>query len=97
MAALLKNPAAKWDTPALTTHGRNNHGVRTERWRYIRYADGGEELYDHAADPQEWKNLAKDPAHASVIRDLARHLPEKNVEDAPTKAGGKKKKNKRKK
>ena len=90
---------ASGDTPALTTHGRNNHGVRTERWRYIRYADGGEELYDHQADPQEWKNLASDPANAQVIADLRKHLPEKNVEDAPTKGGkgkGKKKKAKAK-
>jgi len=92
---LLKDPAAKWDRPALTTHGKDNHGIRTERWRYIRYADGGEELYDHDADPLEWKNLAKDPAKASVISELRKHLPEKNVQDAPTKAGqgkGKKKK-----
>jgi arylsulfatase A-like enzyme len=88
VATLLKDPTAKWDRPALTTHGRNNHGVRSERWRYIRYADGSEELYDHAADPLEWKNLASDPQLASVKAELAKVIPEKNVEDAPTKAGG---------
>ncbi len=97
VVALLKDPSAKWDKPALTTHGRNNHGVRTEKWRYIRYADGGEELYDHAADPLEWKNLAKDPAQASVIAELRKHLPEKNVEDSPTKAGKGQSKGKKKK
>ena len=93
---LLKDPAAAWDRPALTTHGRNNHAVRTERWRYIRYADGGEELYDHATDPLEWTNLAKDPAQAKVIADLRGHLPKANVEDGPTKAGGNAKKKKAK-
>jgi arylsulfatase A-like enzyme len=86
---LLKDPAAAWDRLALTTHGKDNHGVRTERWRYIRYADGGEELYDHEADPQEWKNLAKDPKLQSVIGELRAHLPQKSVEDAPTKGKGK--------
>jgi arylsulfatase A-like enzyme len=86
---LLKDPAAAWQTPALTTHGRNNHAVRTERWRYIRYADGGEELYDHSVDPMEWKNLASDAALASVKSELAKHLPKNNVPDGPTKAGGK--------
>jgi arylsulfatase A-like enzyme len=93
---LLKDPSAKWDRPALTTHGKDNHGIRTERWRYIRYADGGEELYDHENDPQEWKNLASDPTKASVLAELRKHLPEKNVEDAPTKAGGKGKGKKKK-
>lgn len=27
-------------TPAITTFGRGNHSIRSERWRYIRYADG---------------------------------------------------------
>ena len=79
---LLKNPQAEWDRPALTTHGRNNHAVRSERWRYIRYADGGEELYDHEADPLEWKNLASDGKYAALKTDLAKWIPAKNVEEA---------------
>ena len=50
---LLKNPSAPWERPALTTKAFQNHALRTERWRYIRYADGSEELYDHDADPLE--------------------------------------------
>lgn len=88
--SLLKNPAAKWDAPALTTHGRNNHAVRTERWRYIRYADGSEELYDHDADPNEWTNLATDSRHRTTIEALQSHLPQVNAEDAPRRAGGNK-------
>jgi arylsulfatase A-like enzyme len=86
---LLKDPSANWNRPALTTHGRGNHAVRTERWRYIQYADGSEELYDHDADPLEWKNLAQDSQHAATIRELKQHLPKQNVPDAPTKAEGK--------
>ena len=35
----------------MTTHNPGNHAVRTEQWRYIRYADGSEELYDVAEGP----------------------------------------------
>jgi iduronate 2-sulfatase len=94
---LLKDPSAEWSRPALTTHGRGNHAIRSERWRYIRYADGSEELYDHNADPLEWKNLAADPEHAGVKAELAKWLPAKNVEDAPAKGKGKGKANANKK
>ncbi len=80
---LLKNAKAQWEAPSITTHGRNNHGIRTERWRYIHYADGSEELYDHDNDPLEWKNLAKDPKFASVKADLIKYLPAINAPDAP--------------
>lgn len=80
---LLKDPAAAWDRPAITTHGRGNHAVRTERWRYIRYADGSEELYDHAADPLEWTNLVGDSRLADVKKQLAGPLPAKEAPDAP--------------
>lgn len=46
LVPLLREPALAWQRPALTTHGQGNHAVRTDRWRYIHYADGGEELYD---------------------------------------------------
>ena len=83
---LLHDPKAAWDRPALTTHGYQNHGVRSEAYRYIRYADGSEELYDEKADPHEWKNLAADSNYAAVKKDLAQWLPKVNV---PTPEGGK--------
>ncbi|QDU39954.1 Choline-sulfatase [Maioricimonas rarisocia] len=82
MLPLLKDPEADWDRAAVTTHGRGNHAVRTERFRYIRYAGGGEELYDHDADPMEWTNLAADENFAAVKRDLARWLPSTEAPEA---------------
>ena len=36
-----------------------NYSYRTRDWRYIRYRNGMEELYDHTKDPYEWDNLAQ--------------------------------------
>ncbi len=79
---LLADPSTAWDQPAITTHGRNNHAVRSEGWRYIRYADGGEELYNETNDPYEWTNLASDPKHAARKSELAALLPSENVPEA---------------
>jgi arylsulfatase A-like enzyme len=87
LTPLLRDPKAAWDKPAITTFHRNNHAVRTERWRYIRYADGGEELYDHAADPYEWTNLATDPKHADTKAGLMKLLPTTNTAERPRTKG----------
>jgi arylsulfatase A-like enzyme len=79
LVPLLKDPRQAWDRPAVTTHGRNNHAVRSNRYRYIRYADGSEELYDHRQDPGEWRNLAADPDQAATKRELAAWLPKENA------------------
>ncbi len=80
---LLADPKAKWDHAALTTHNRNNHAVRTEKWRYIRYADGSEELYDHENDEYEWKNLASDSKYDAVKKELAGRFPTENAPELP--------------
>ena len=72
---LLRNPDAPWNHPAITTHGRGNHAVKTESHRYIRYADGSEELYDVTNDPYEWKNIATEKSSQSIKAELAKWLP----------------------
>lgn len=76
---LLADPKAEWTTPALTTHGFQNHAVRTEEWRFIRYADGSEELYDETRDPFEWRNQAGLPETSAVRAELARWFPKVNT------------------
>jgi arylsulfatase A-like enzyme len=84
---LLAEPQAEWTTPAVTTYLHNNHAVRTEGWRYIRYDDGGEELYDETADPYEYVNLASKPEQVARKAEMAKWLPKKNVPDPGKKAG----------
>jgi arylsulfatase A-like enzyme len=82
---LLKDPAAEWKQPAITTHLRGNHAITTEQWRYIRYADGSEELYSQKNDPNEWTNLAAEPKHAEIKKQLAQYLPQQNAQPVPEK------------
>ena len=79
LAPQLKDAAAKRERPAITSHNPGNHGIRSERWRYIRYADGSEELYDLQNDPHEWTNLAGQPGHAAIIARHKKWLPKLDV------------------
>lgn len=76
---LLENPQSEWSFPSLTTQGENRHSVRDERYRYIRYEDGSEELYDHSTDSLEWVNLAGQAEYAAIKMRLAKSLPTTNV------------------
>ncbi|MBC8352026.1 MAG: sulfatase [Planctomycetes bacterium] len=79
----LKDADAARQWPAITTHNHDNHGVRSEHWRYIHYADGSEELYDMRKDPNEWKNLASNPRFASILADHRAQMPNKSAKPAP--------------
>ncbi len=83
ISPLLRDPKAKWDKPAITTYHLNNHAVRTAKWRYIRYANGDEELYDHDKDEYEWTNLAKDEKFVDVKKELTKLLPTTNKPELP--------------
>ena len=61
--------------PAISSYGEGNTSIRTENWRYIRYEDGSEELYDHRIDPNEWTNLASRPEHQETAKKLAEMIP----------------------
>lgn len=82
----LRDADTKRERPAITTHNQGNHGIRSERWRYIRYADGTEELYDMIKDPQEWTNLAGKPEHKEVLAKHRVWLPKVDQPLAPKSA-----------
>jgi choline-sulfatase len=75
------NADRKW--PAITTHNKGNHGIRSEDWRYITYADNTEELYDMRKDPNEWTNLAENPKYAAVIAQHRKWIPKIDRKPAP--------------
>ncbi len=88
VSSLLRDPASSWSQPAITTHGRGNHAVRSEDWRYIRYANGDEELYHDAKDPLEYVNLAAKPEFSAKKAELAAYLPKTEKPDLPRTRGG---------
>jgi arylsulfatase A-like enzyme len=87
IALLVRNPEKEWPYPAVITHSPSwfgvNHAVRSEEYHYIRYADGGEELYDVAADPNGWTNLAGDPKYTGAKDGLRKWLPKTNADPVP--------------
>ena len=51
------------------------YAVINRDWRYIRYGEDGEELYDVRNDPNEWNNLASDEKYEKVMRELRESSP----------------------
>ena len=70
----LKDPNAK-RPPVICSYGEGNTAIRTERWRYIRYEDGSEELYDHRVDADEWINQSDNPEWKQLKESLAELIP----------------------
>jgi arylsulfatase A-like enzyme len=74
LTPLLGNPKAEWNRPAysfarVSSSGVFGRAVRTDRWRYVEWNAGeqGAMLFDHRDDPNEFKNIATDPAHANIV------------------------------
>ena len=82
-AKLVHAPGSLWPYPAVITHSPHwhgvNHAVRSDRYYYIRYRDGGEELYDMLTDPNQWNNLAGESGYADQIERLQKWLPKTNA------------------
>jgi arylsulfatase A-like enzyme len=75
LARLLDDPDADWRFSTITTYGRANHSIRSERYRFTRYEDGSEELYDHQDDPHGFTNLASSAEHQQIVWQHRAELP----------------------
>jgi len=77
LRAQLDDPATPTERRAAYTVTRQGgESLRTDRWRYNRWGDDGEELYDHDVDPHEITNLANDPRHVKTLAELRKLLAE---------------------
>ncbi|MEW6355881.1 MAG: sulfatase [Planctomycetota bacterium] len=76
MRRLLETPGAPWKKGALMHGGRKGRSICTEKWRYNEYegAPDQTELFDQAADPGEFANLAQDPKHTETVKELSAFL-----------------------
>ena len=70
LTALLQNPSIKTTRVVKTYVNSDDYVLSGKRWRYIRYGDGTEELYDAENDPREYKNLAESNTHRETISQL---------------------------
>lgn len=75
LAPLIENPTMDWDKPVLINWYYRNYAIRSNNWHYIKYRDGGEELYDSNKDPEEHTNLAGDAQYEQIIADHKKYLP----------------------
>lgn len=75
LVPLLRNPQAEWESTAISYLNNQYASIRTERFRFTRYKEGQEELYDHERDPHEWKNVIGNPEYATVANQLRGKLP----------------------
>jgi arylsulfatase A-like enzyme len=80
----LIDPDRPLDRGVVATWGRGNHAVCDRDFRYIRYEDESEELYDHRSDPNEWTNLASQSSSRELVDRLRSWLPVQEAPEAPT-------------
>jgi arylsulfatase A-like enzyme len=74
LVPLINDPTRAWPYPAIIGWKENSFAVQNEKFRYIRYGDGSEELYDHQYDVNEITNLANAIKFQTTKREMANAL-----------------------
>lgn len=84
LASALKNPASAQDRDVFVPWLHpNSYTVINEKWRYIHYRDGSEELYDVQNDFEEIHNLAESPEYDSIKNKLKQSAPKNHAKPGP--------------
>ena len=84
IAKTLANPSKAKDRKVYLPHMfPESYAIMNRDWRYIRYQDGSEELYDVRKDPNEWNNLAQKAKFTEIKKGLASAGPEQFAEPSP--------------
>ncbi|VTU02505.1 iduronate-2-sulfatase : Iduronate-2-sulfatase OS=Planctomyces brasiliensis (strain ATCC 49424 / DSM 5305 / JCM 21570 / NBRC 103401 / IFAM 1448) GN=Plabr_3983 PE=4 SV=1: Sulfatase [Gemmataceae bacterium] len=74
LLGLVNEPGQSSNRAVVTTFDPGNYALSTESWRYIRYKNGEEELYNIDKDEREWCNLSKDASARTRLQDLRKVL-----------------------
>lgn len=82
---ILEDPSASVRDAVFAAQQGKGHFVRTDRWAYMQYKDGSEELYDMETDPGQFTNLSGDSRWAEKREKLAEIL-EKRKEFLPSRS-----------
>jgi len=72
----LSNPSTATDRDVFLPYmAPGEYAIFNRDWRYIRYGDDGEELYNLREDPNEWNNLAADEKYVDIKTKLRKSAP----------------------
>jgi arylsulfatase A-like enzyme len=76
LVPLLADAKSKWPHVATTyLDSPGSFSISAKEWRYIKYTDGGEELYKTSKDPYEWHNLAGEASSQRELKRIRSHAP----------------------
>ena len=75
---LIRAPKTKTNRQVFTMFNPGNVAITGHQWKYIRYSNGEEELYNLHTDPHEWHNLASLKAHQNRLHQFRAKLPVSN-------------------
>jgi iduronate 2-sulfatase len=73
LSPVFEKPSFEVRDAAFSVNGKG-YLLREDRWAYIRYERGGEELFDMEKDPKQYTNLASEAAYAKTRNRLREKL-----------------------